>query len=61
MSIDPSSPPLELASRNPVIQSLVEDLKQKGDTRPSVRVCENGACHLPVFDLQEVRKMVLSA
>jgi uncharacterized protein YyaL (SSP411 family) len=58
MSIDPTSPPLELASRNPVIQSLVEDLKQRGDSPPSVRVCENGACHLPVFNLQEVRKMV---
>ncbi|KAJ9125893.1 hypothetical protein QFC24_002678 [Naganishia onofrii] len=58
MSIDPTSPPLELASRNPVIQSLVEDLKQRGDSRPSVRVCENGACHLPVFNLQEVRKMM---
>ncbi|KAJ9096594.1 hypothetical protein QFC19_007127 [Naganishia cerealis] len=58
ISINPASPPLELAQRNPVIQSLVSDMQQKGDTRPSVRVCENGACHLPVFDLQEVRKMV---
>jgi NADH:ubiquinone oxidoreductase subunit E len=61
MSIDPASPPLGLAEHNPVIQSLVEEVQRKPDNRPSVRVCENGACHLPVFGLDEVRKMVLNA
>lgn len=61
MSIDPASPPLGLAEQNPVIQSLVEELQRKPESGPSVRVCENGACHLPVFNLEEVRKMVLNA
>lgn len=61
MQIDPASPPLELTKQNPVIQSLVDDMRKNPEQRPSVRICENGACHLPVFELDEVRKMVLGA
>jgi hypothetical protein len=61
MQIDPASPPLGLAQQNLVIQSLVDEMQKKAEDRPSVRVCENGACHLPVFELEEVRKMVLGA
>ncbi|GHJ87715.1 hypothetical protein NliqN6_4117 [Naganishia liquefaciens] len=61
MQIDPASLPLQLAKQNPVIQSLVDDMQKKPEQRPSVRVCENGACHLPVFELEEVRTMIFGA
>ncbi|WVQ94810.1 hypothetical protein IAU59_001893 [Kwoniella sp. CBS 9459] len=73
IQIDPSNPPLKLAKKNDVIKSLIEGLSpsqtQKwqvgtegndaGDRAGvSLRVCEGGACGLPVTTLEEARKIL---
>jgi uncharacterized protein YyaL (SSP411 family) len=31
------------------------------EEKPNIRVCENFACQLPVFDIDEARQMILKA
>lgn len=52
--LDPEHPPRELAKLNSTIKSLVDAL-DKGQEKdaPNVRVCENFACGLPVYDVRE--------
>lgn len=54
--IDPSNPPDELARYNPIISDLIKGMKS--DERPSVRLCENFTCNLPVYELEEAKRMV---
>ncbi|KAL7421404.1 hypothetical protein Q5752_004289 [Cryptotrichosporon argae] len=51
--VDPARPPTTLAQVNEVVQALVEG----GAREPALRVCENGACGLPVSG-DEVARVV---
>ncbi len=51
--IDPQDPPTQLAALNPTIADLLSQIKP--DDRPSLRVCENFTCRLPVYDLEEAK------
>jgi uncharacterized protein YyaL (SSP411 family) len=53
--LDPANPPLELVKLNPVLRSLVETIK---DEQPSLRICEGGACQMPIYDLEQARDAV---
>lgn len=47
IQLDPTNPPLELAKVNGVVESLLSVIKSE---EPSLRICENGACQMPIFD-----------
>jgi hypothetical protein len=49
IQLDPENPPLELAKVNGVIESLLDVVKGE---EPSLRICENGACQMPIFDVE---------
>lgn len=51
--LDPMSPPGELAKVNGVIESLLEVVKKE---EPSLRICEGGACQMPIFDVDQARQ-----
>jgi uncharacterized protein YyaL (SSP411 family) len=53
--LDPSSPPQELIKVNSVLGSLVETIKEE---EPSLRICEGGACQMPIYDLEQARAAV---
>jgi hypothetical protein len=55
IKLDPEHPPLELAKVNGVIESLLSVVKGE---EPSLRICENGACQMPIFDLELAREAV---
>ena len=55
IQLDPENPPLELAKVNGVIESLMDIVKSE---EPSLRICENGACQMPIFDLELAREAV---
>ncbi|KAH9932269.1 Six-hairpin glycosidase-like protein [Fomitopsis serialis] len=58
---DPTAPPRELAKANGTLRSLVDDADKKaasGDMKPSVRVCKNFTCGLPVYDLTELESVL---
>jgi hypothetical protein len=48
IQLDPENPPSELAKVNGVIESLMDVVKGE---EPSLRICENGACQMPIFDV----------
>lgn len=49
--IDPKNPPKELALHNPVIGDIVKTLKE--NEQPSLRLCQDFSCSLPVYTLDE--------
>ncbi|KAI0694518.1 hypothetical protein BC835DRAFT_1406417 [Cytidiella melzeri] len=51
--LDPRNLPQELPKLNGTIRSLVAAVEK--DERPNVRVCENFACGLPVYDVEGLR------
>jgi hypothetical protein len=51
--LDPTSPPVELAKVNGVVESLLEIVKKE---EPSLRICEGGACQMPIFDVDQARQ-----
>lgn len=55
IQLDPETPPLGLAKVNGVIESLMEVVKSE---EPSLRICENGACQMPIFDVDLVKEAV---
>ncbi|THH30560.1 hypothetical protein EUX98_g3628 [Antrodiella citrinella] len=54
--LDPSDPPHELAKVNATLRSLIESDASKQDRRANVRICENFACGLPIYDVEELKK-----
>ncbi|WVF67216.1 hypothetical protein IAT40_001964 [Kwoniella sp. CBS 6097] len=60
--IDPSNPPTKLAEKNDVLKSLIDGLSSGKEgaatVEVSLRVCEGGACGLPVTSLEEARKIL---
>jgi hypothetical protein len=55
--LDPISPPIELAKVNGVIESLLAIVKKE---EPSLRICEGGACQMPIFDVDQARQALLA-
>jgi hypothetical protein len=55
IQLDPGNPPLELAKVNGVIESLMDVVKSE---EPSLRICENGACQMPIFDVELAKEAV---
>jgi hypothetical protein len=51
--LDPENLPLGLAKVNGVIESLADIVKNE---EPSLRICEGGACQMPIFDLESARE-----
>ncbi|PCH44709.1 hypothetical protein WOLCODRAFT_123981, partial [Wolfiporia cocos MD-104 SS10] len=51
--VDPANPPRGLAKLNATLCSLVDGVEVE-KTQPSVRVCQNFACGLPIEDVQEL-------
>lgn len=49
IQLDPEIPPLGLAKVNGVIESLLSVVKGE---EPGLRICENGACQMPIFDVE---------
>lgn len=55
LHLDPRAPPRELAKVNGTLRSLVEEMdKAGGEVRPSVRVCKDFTCGLPIYDVGEL-------
>ena len=50
--LDPSRPPHELAKLNGTLRALADD---PANARPNVRLCENFACGLPIYDPKELK------
>ena len=55
IQLDLENPPLELAKVNGVIESLMDVVKSE---EPSLRICENGACQMPIFDVELAKEAV---
>jgi hypothetical protein len=55
IQLDPENRPLELAKVNGVIESLMDVVKNE---EPSLRICENGACQMPIFDVELAKEAV---
>jgi len=55
IQLDPEHPPLELAKVNGVIESLLDVVKGE---EPALRICENGACQMPIFDVELAKDAV---
>jgi len=49
IQLDPENPPMGLSNLNGVIESLISVVKSED---PSLRICENGACQMPIFDVE---------
>ncbi|EKM56969.1 uncharacterized protein PHACADRAFT_92450 [Phanerochaete carnosa HHB-10118-sp] len=50
--LDPQRPPRELAKLNGTLRALMDD---SANARPNVRLCENFACGLPIYDPKELK------
>jgi hypothetical protein len=55
IQLNPENPPLELAKVNGVIESLLGVVKGE---EPSLRICENGACQMPIFDVESAKEAI---
>jgi uncharacterized protein YyaL (SSP411 family) len=53
IQLDPTDPPVELAKVNGVVDSLMSIIKGE---EPSLRICENGACQMPIFDAESAKE-----
>jgi len=49
IQLDPENPPLGMSKANGVVESLISVVKSQD---PSLRICENGACQMPIFDVE---------
>ena len=58
LHVDPLRLPRELASTNVLLRILIEEAEKSGAERPSVRVCENYACGLPMHNVEELEKIL---
>ncbi|OCH88385.1 hypothetical protein OBBRIDRAFT_734556 [Obba rivulosa] len=59
--LDPAHPPRKLAKENATLRALIVDVEKNVDgkaARPSVRICENFTCGLPIEDVAEVEKVL---
>jgi len=56
--LEPKRPPAVHGAINPTVDDLVKHMQS--DERPNLRVCENMACHPPVYDVEEAKKIVKS-
>ena len=60
--LDPERPPHELAARNAVVKSLVDDMQERKrqgkNIEENVRLCEGFTCQLPVADPASVKRLV---
>lgn len=55
IQLDPDHLPAKLLKLNSVLNSLVDTVQKE---QPSLRICEGGTCHLPIFDIEEARQAV---
>ena len=55
IQLDPENPPLGLADVNGVVESLIRVVKSE---EPSLRICENGACQMPIFDVELAKEAI---
>lgn len=58
--LDPKNPPLGLAKVNGTVRSLVGDdgSALPDEVKPNVRICENFRCGLPIYDVDELKKVL---
>jgi len=60
--LDPEWPPHELAARNVVVKSLVDDIQERKrqgkKIEENVRLCEGFTCQLPVADPTSIKRLV---
>ncbi len=54
--IDPAVFPTGLPVVNPTVTELLENMGSA--EKPSLRVCENFACQLPVYTLEEAKQVM---
>ena len=56
IDLNPDDPPRDLAKVNGTLNSLVTAIMlDKEGREPTVRVCENFACGLPIHDAKELK------
>lgn len=55
IQLDTSHPPSGLVELDSVLGFLVKEIQNE---EPSLRICEGGSCHLPIFDVEKAREAV---
>jgi len=55
IQLDPENPPMGLSNVNGVVESLISVVKNE---EPSLRICENGACQMPIFDVELAKEAI---
>lgn len=56
--INPANPPKELAQHNPVIADIIKTLKE--NEQPSLRLCQDFSCSLPIYTLEEAKEAIMA-
>lgn len=59
LHLDPEDPPRGLAKVNGTLRSLVEEVDRAGgEVRPHVRVCKDFTCGLPIYEVDELERVL---